>query len=75
MSGSIGSSVQAASGVGTLVSLLMTAALSQLWGMINGMQLVVHIPMISEITDSIPPKLSWLINQLITIASFSFLDT
>jgi hypothetical protein len=53
----------------------MTATLSQLWGMINGMQLVVHIPMISEITDSIPPKLSWLINQLITIASFSFLDT
>jgi hypothetical protein len=44
---SLGAGVQTATGVSTLLSLFMTAALSQLWGMINGMQLVVHLPMIN----------------------------
>jgi len=33
----VGKGVQAATGLSTLTSFMLTAALSQLWGMINGM--------------------------------------
>lgn len=67
--------MQAATAASTALSLLMTTALSQLWGMINGLQLVVHLPIMQQITDSFPDTPKWLIQEVITIATFSLIDT
>lgn len=49
----------------------MTGALSQLWGLINGLSLFVHLPLVGIL---IPDHTLAVLNQLIEIAQFDFFE-
>lgn len=51
----------------TIVNLAMTGALAQVWGMINGMQLVIHFPVFKV---TLPDRLNMFIETLISVATF-----
>ena len=55
--------VAAATAVTGLLRMLMVGALSQLWGLINGLSLMVHLPLIKnlQIPEQTHLALSWLI--------------
>lgn len=58
--------------VGSATSqVLMSGALSQVWGLINGLQLFVHIPLFQL---SLPANAQTLVDQLITIATFDLVE-
>ena len=58
--------------VGSATSqIFMAGALSQVWGLINGLQLFVHIPLFKL---SLPANAQVLINELITIATFDLVE-
>lgn len=66
----MGSSSKAATGVLFASNVLMSGALSQVWGMINGLQIFVHLPLF-DIEFPIYPKM--VVSQLIDIATFDLL--
>ena len=43
--GAVGSSSKAATGGNVVVNVVMSGSLSKVWGMINGLQVVVHMPL------------------------------
>ena len=49
----------------------MSGALSQVWGMINGLQLFVHIPLFNI---NLPANAHALVDQMITIATFDIVE-
>ena len=49
----------------------MAGALSQVWGLINGLQLFVHIPLFQL---SLPANAQVIVDELITIATFDLVD-
>jgi len=49
----------------------LTGALSQLWGLINGLSLFVHLPLVGIL---IPDHTLAVLNQLIEIAQFDFFE-
>ena len=58
--------------VGTAISqVLMSGALSQVWGLINGLQLFVHLPLFYI---SMPANAAMLIKRMATIATFDIVD-
>ena len=66
-------SVTTAATVGSGISqFLMSGALTQLWGMINGLQIFVHLPLFSI---SVPANASMLIENLLKIATFDIIET
>jgi hypothetical protein len=58
---------QAAVAASAFVKVLMKGALSQVWGMINGMQLIVHVPLFAV---KIPDSTMSVTGVLIEIATF-----
>ena len=65
-------SVTAAATVGSALSqILMTGALTQLWGMINGLQLFVHLPLFKI---DMPASATMLIEKLLLIATFDIVE-
>jgi len=53
--------------VSAILKLVMNGALSQVWGMINGLQLFTHMPLFNVI---IPPLAMKLVKTTINIATF-----
>ena len=70
--GSAGASGTAATSAALGANILMSGAMSQVWGMINGLQLFVHFPMFDI---EFPMFAQAIVSQLITIASFDVLPT
>ena len=54
------------------IATLQTGALSQLWGMINGLQIFVHIPLLKTI---FPSNTELVIKELSEFATFDILPT
>ena len=67
--------VQAASTValvGTSISqILLAGSLAQLWGLINGLQIIVHLPLIHV---DFPKNAGILVSKIIGIATFDIPD-
>ena len=53
-----------------VVSLIMAASLNQLWSMINGLQLAVHMPLFNA---KMPANAGFFVSFLITVATFDLL--
>ena len=70
--GSAGASGTAATSAALGANILMSGAMSQVWGMINGLQLFVHFPMFDI---EFPMFAQVVVSKLITIASFDVLPT
>ena len=67
-----GKSTQAATAATLGVNVALSGAMSQVWGMINGMQLLVNLP----IFDVTFPALSQqMVDDLITIATFDVMPS
>ena len=49
----------------------MSGALSQVWGLINGLQLFVHLPLFKI---SMPANAGMLVDNMISIATFDIVD-
>ena len=56
-----------------VLSTILTGALAQLWGLINVLQLIAHLPLIASAT--FPPACLAALSELIQVCSFDFLDT
>lgn len=56
-----------------IVSTTMTGALSQVWGLINGLQLIVHLPLVAQAT--FPEFTNDVFLVIISIAQFDLIDT
>jgi len=52
------------------VQLLLSGSLALLWGMVNTLQIIVHMPLMNV---SMPPNVSTLTSALVSLASFDFL--
>ena len=57
---------------GAIVNLILSSSLSLLWGMVNTLQLIVHMPLINI---GIPGNASYFLQILITIANFEILPS
>ena len=67
-----GKSTQAATAATLGINVALSGAMSQVWGMINGMQLMVNLPLF----DITFPSLSkMMVEDLITIATFDVMPT
>ena len=55
-----------------LSQFLMSGALTQLWGMINGLQIFVHLPLFSI---EVPANAMMLVEKLLTIATFDIIES
>ena len=53
----------------TIMNLVMSGALAQVWGMINGMQVMVHLPAFAV---KFPANAFMVVEQILTIATFDF---
>lgn len=62
----------AAAAVTSILRVLMVGALSQLWGLINGLSLIVHVPLIKYVI--IPEGTIGSLNFLIEIAQFDIAE-
>ena len=51
----------------TLLNVVMSGALSQVWGMINGMQVMVHLP---SLAVNFPGNAMIVVEQILVIATF-----
>ena len=51
----------------------MQASLSQLWGMLNSMQIVVHMPMLQGL--KFPANSMTIVGQMIKLATFDLIPT
>lgn len=67
-----GKSTQAATAATLGVNIALSGAMSQVWGMINGMQLMVHLPLFDV---SFPPLSQSMVENLITIATFDVMPS
>ena len=56
-----------------LISLLTKASLSQLWGMLNSQQIVVHLPMFRGL--KFPANAMMIMEQMISLATFDLIPT
>jgi hypothetical protein len=56
-----------------LLSTMLTGALSQVWGLINGLQLIVHLPLVAKAT--FPHMTKEIFDVIITIAQFDLIDS
>ena len=63
--------VQAVSGAITISQFLLSGVLSQLWGLINGLQIFVHIPLVGV---EIPDNALVVLNELISIVQFDVVE-
>ena len=70
--GAAGASTQAATAATLGVNVALSGAMSQVWGMINGMQLMVNLPLFDI---QFPPISQAMVEDLITIATFDVLPT
>ena len=59
--------LQAATGASLIINFLMNGALSQVWGMINGMQMIVHVPLFNV---EMPQSSMTITSILIDVATF-----
>ena len=51
---------------------MVTGSLSQLWGLINGMQLVIHLPLVGK--TEYPGITEEIIEKIVTVAQFDIID-
>ena len=56
-----------------ILNLLLKASLSQLWGMLNSQQIVVHLPMFMNL--KFPANSMMIIEKMITLATFDLIPT
>jgi len=68
----MGSSSQTAAVASVASNFLLSSCMAQIWGMINGIQLLVHLPILAV---DFPIFSQIFIDQLITIATFDLIDT
>ena len=55
-----------------VISTVVTGSLSQLWGLINGLQLVVHLPLVGK--TEYPGITQEIIEKILTVAQFDIID-
>ena len=70
VAGNVGAA--AATGATVLLRTVIVGALSQLWGLINGLSLFVHLPMIAMV--EIPDLSKDILGQLIEVAQFDIVE-
>lgn len=63
--------VVAAAASTAIVNILLVGALSQVWGLINGLQLFVHLPLIGI---DLPKHVIIVLGKLITVAQFDIVE-
>ena len=56
-----------------IMSTTLTGALSQVWGLINGLQLIVHLPLVAK--AEFPSFTDAIFEMIINIAQFDLIDT
>ena len=56
-----------------VLSTMLTGALSQVWGLINGLQLIVHLPLVGKAT--FPVMTDQIFEIIIAIAQFDLIDS
>ena len=57
-------------GIDFLFNFILSASLNQLWSMLNGLQLLVHLPLFNL---KFPANASYMLNFSIHVATFDFL--
>jgi len=68
-------STQAAAAATLVSNVIMSGAMSQVWGMINGLQIIVYLPMFAIIPRDFPSLTIMMIGNLIDIATFDVLPS
>jgi hypothetical protein len=59
-------------GAASIVPAILSGALHKIWNMINGLQIFVHLPLLGI---DFPDNAMYVVTHLITVATFSILDT